>query len=291
MRPTFRFAPSPNGHLHLGHAYSALLNVELARAAGGRFLVRIEDIDVTRCTPRLIDDMIEDLAWLGLAWEEPVRRQSEHFADYQAALDRLDGMGLMYRSDASRSTIAEAVAVAERETGTPWPRDPDGAPLHPGPWSERDRALPRPPSGEAHALRLDMEKAAALAPGLSWREWADGEAGETGSVAADPSEWGDVVLRRKEFPASYHVAVVVDDALQGVTHIVRGMDLYHATAVHRLLQRLLGLPEPIYHHHRLVRSPDGAKLAKSLASKSLRALRQDGVTPGEVRRLVGLRAE
>ena len=272
----FRFAPSPNGHLHLGHAYSALLNRQLADQAGGRCLLRIEDIDGARCTPRLIADMLEDLAWLGLAWEEPVRCQSAHFSDYGAALDRLAEAGLLYRSTASRGAIAAAVAAAEMEAGRPWPRDPDGAPLYP-----RHRLAEADPDREPAALRLDMAKAAALAGPLTFR------AHDAGRVAAAPLRWGDVVLRRKDIPASYHIAVVVDDALQGVTDVVRGRDLLAATSVHRLLQVLLGLPEPRYHHHDLVLGGDGEKLSKSLASKSLRALRAEGMSAAEVRALVG----
>jgi glutamyl-Q tRNA(Asp) synthetase len=280
-RPVFRFAPSPNGHLHLGHAYSALLNERLAQACGGRFLLRIEDIDVMRCTPALVDDLLEDLAWLGLSWKEPVRRQSEHFGDYRAALERLAEMDLLYPSTASRLEIAAGVARAEREAGAPWPRDPDGAPLFPRAF------LPRAAPGETGpaALRLDMRRAlgkAEMSHALSWMEQGQGR------ILAEPAQWGDVVLRRKDIPASYHIAVVVDDALQGVTEVVRGADLYHATSIHRLLQTLLGLPEPAYRHHGLIKGGSGEKLSKSLASKSLRDLRREGITPGEIRGLVGL---
>lgn len=274
-RPVYRFAPSPNGHLHLGHAYSALLNQRLAQEAGGRFLLRIEDIDIERCRPPLIEAMLEDLAWLGLEWEEPVRRQSEHFDDYRSALGRLEAMGLLYPSSASRNEIAAATTAVELRLGEPWPSDPDGAPLFP-------RALlPPADQGVPLAMRLDMAKAAPLAPALSWQELGRGR------VAAEPARWGDVVLQRKDVPASYHIAVVVDDALQGVTDVVRGMDLYEASALHRLLQHLLGLPEPRYHHHALILGGAGEKLSKSLASKSLQALRAEGATPYAVRQLVG----
>jgi len=220
--------------------------------------------------------MLEDLAWLGLEWEEPVRRQSEHFDDYGTALGRLEAMGLLYPSSASRNEIAAATTAAEQRLGEPWPSDPDGAPLYP-------RALLLPADQNApFALRLDMAKAARLVPALSWQEL------RRGRIAAEPGRWGDVVLRRKEVPASYHIAVVVDDALQGVTDVVRGMDLYQASAVHRLLQHLLDLPEPRYHHHGLILGGAGEKLSKSLASKSLRALRSEGATPAAVRQLVGL---
>ena len=281
-RPVLRFAPSPTGHLHLGHAYSALLNAERAERMHARLLLRIEDIDVTRCRPDYVADLREDLAWLGLVFEEPVRRQSQHFDDYRAALDRLDAMGLLYRSYASRSEIAAATA------GPDQPRDPDGTPLYPraGLAAADDPARRR--AGEPFALRLDMAKALALVPPLAWREEPKDAPGEPERVAAEPAQWGDVVLARKEFPASYHLAVVVDDALQGVTHVVRGQDLYAATAVHSLLQALLGLPEPVYHHHALIAGPGGEKLSKSLRSKSLRVLRAEGATPADVRRWVGL---
>lgn len=282
--PVFRFAPSPNGFLHLGHAYSALLNFTLARARGGRFLLRIEDIDQGRARPAFEAAICEDLAWLGLDWETPVRRQSEHFEDYARALERLDALGLLYACDCRRSEIARAAAASPD-----WPRDPDGAPLYPG----TCRAKPRQPARDilaqgGVALRLDMRKAAELAgAGLSWREFTvDG--GQYESVPAHPTRWGDVILARKDTPASYHIAVVVDDALQGVTNVVRGRDLFLATSLHRLLQRLLDLPEPCYRHHDLVLDDGGEKLAKSRGSVTLRALRQAGLSPAEVSRRVGI---
>jgi glutamyl-Q tRNA(Asp) synthetase len=286
--PVFRFAPSPNGLLHLGHAYSALLNFDLARQYGGRFLLRIEDIDPTRCRADYETAIYEDLAWLGLHWEEPVRRQSQHLADGRAALDQLTALGLIYPSFESRAEIARL--VAQREASGAWPRDPDGAPLHPG--SARlmsaDARASRIASGAPYALRLDMEAASATAGALSWRELGEGPGGETGTVAARPEAWGDVILARKETPTSYHLAVVVDDALQGVTEVVRGQDLFHATAVHRLLQRLLDLPVPAYRHHRLIRDELGRKLSKSNRSTGLRALRAAGATPADIRRLINL---
>jgi glutamyl-Q tRNA(Asp) synthetase len=284
--PTFRFAPSPNGHLHLGHAYSALLNFDLARAVGGRFLLRIEDIDATRCRPEYETAIYEDLAWLGLAWEEPVRRQSQHFADYRAAVDRLAALGLVYASFESRAEIVRM--VAEREASGPWPRDPDGAPLYPGharALSAEERAR-RMQSGEPYALRLDMAAAVARAGALTWQE--ESLDGRIETVTADPAAWGDVVLARKETPTSYHVSVVLDDAAQGVTEVVRGRDLFAATSVHRLLQVLLDLPEPVYLHHRLIVDADGHKLSKSTQATGLRELRAEGVTPLEIRRMVGL---
>lgn len=279
MPPVFRFAPSPNGHLHFGHALSALINADMARASGGRLLLRIEDIDETRCRPEYEAAIYEDLAWLGITWEEPVRRQSEHYDDYRAALAKLEAMGLVYPSFESRAEIAALVAARE-----PWPRDPDGAAVYPGDSkaaSPADRAR-RIEAGEPYALRLDMAAACARAGKLTWAEAGEGE------VAADPSAWGDVILARRETPTSYHLAVVVDDAAQGVTDVVRGRDLFHSTSVHRLLQALLGLPAPRYRHHRLILDADGKKLSKSTAATALRELRARGVTPAEVRRLVGL---
>jgi glutamyl-Q tRNA(Asp) synthetase len=288
MPPVFRFAPSPNGYLHLGHAFSALLNDNLAQRAGGRLLLRIEDIDPARCRPEYEDAIYEDLGWLGVAWEAPVRRQSEHLADYQRALETLSAQGLVYPSFESRAEIAKLVAA--READGPWPRDPDGAPLYPGSAkqlsaAERARLIA---SGAPYALRLDMPAAIARAGELAWTEQGEGPGGESGIVAANPHAWGDVILARKETPTSYHLSVVVDDALQGVTDVVRGQDLFHATSVHRLLQRLLGLPEPAYRHHRLVRDEAGAKLAKSTGSTGLRELRAAGKTPADIRRMVEL---
>lgn len=275
----FRFAPSPNGYLHLGHAYSALLNFDLARESGGRYLLRIEDVDAGRARPQFEAAIYDDLAWLGLEWETPVRRQSEHFADYARALERLDAMGLLYACDCKRSDIARF--AAERAG---WPRDPDGAPHYPGTCREEPRRAARNVLAQGGvALRLDMAKAVALAgQGLRWREQDEGE------IPASPAQWGDVALARKDTPASYHIAVVVDDASQGVTDVVRGRDLYFATSMHRLLQRLLDLPEPRYRHHGLILDDGGAKLSKSAASTALRALRDEGWSAEDVRRRVGL---
>ncbi len=286
--PVFRFAPSPNGSLHLGHALSALINVEMARAAGGRLLLRIEDIDAARCRPEYEQAIYHDLAWLGIAWEQPVRRQSEHFDDYRAALAKLDALGLVYPSFESRGEIARLVVEQERKG--PWPRDPDGAPLYPGaarslPPAERRRRIA---AGEPYALRLDMAAALARVGALTWTESGSGPRGETGAVAASPAAWGDVVLARKETPTSYHLAVVIDDARQGVTHVVRGQDLFWATSAHRLLQALLGLPAPDYHHHRLILDADGQKLSKSTRATALHALRDGGASAADIRRMVGL---
>ncbi|MGJ4904962.1 tRNA glutamyl-Q(34) synthetase GluQRS [Bradyrhizobium sp. HKCCYLS2058] len=288
MPPVFRFAPSPNGYLHLGHAYSALLNVRCAQQSGGRLLLRIEDIDPTRCRPEFEQAIYEDLAWLGIAWEQPVRRQSEHLAEYRAALDRLRGMGLVYPSFESRAEIARL--VAQRDADGAWPRDPDGAPLYPGTatsLSEARRAELMA-GGVPYALRLDMAAAIARVGRLAWDEQGAGPSGESGRVEARPEAWGDVVLARKETPTSYHLSVVIDDALQGVTEVVRGQDLFHATSVHRLLQVLLGLPAPAYRHHQLIRDAQGHKLSKSTQATGLRALRAEGVSPAEIRHRIGM---
>ena len=286
--PVFRFAPSPNGYLHLGHAFSALLNFDLARRTGGRFLLRMEDIDPTRCRREFEEAIYEDLAWLGIAWETPVRRQSDYLADHRAALETLTAQGLVYPTFESRSEIARL--IAQREGEATWPRDPDGAPLYPGnarllSIEQRDELLR---SGAPYALRLDMVAACARAGELYWTEHGQGPKGETGKIAAQPRAWGDVILARKETPTSYHLAVVIDDALQGVTEVVRGEDLFWSTSVHRLLQRLLGLPQPAYRHHGLILDQDGRKLSKSTAATGLRELRDGGTTPAEIRRMVGL---
>jgi len=288
--PVYRFAPSPNGPLHLGHVLSALINADMARESGGRMLVRIEDVDGTRARPEHERAILDDLDWLGIAYERPVRRQSEHAADYAAALDRLAGLGLVYRSFLSRTEIAMAIAAEEVRSCQSWPRDPDGAPLYPGIDRARspEEAETLAAAGRPFALRLDMEKAARLAGPLSWQEFGDRRDGPAETILADPAAWGDVVLAGKFVPASYHLAVVVDDALQGVTDVVRGRDLYHATSVHRLLQSLLGLPAPRYHHHRLITGPDGRKLSKSRGSEGLVKLRAEGASVAEIRRRIGL---
>jgi glutamyl-Q tRNA(Asp) synthetase len=283
-----RFAPSPNGYLHLGHAYSALLNHDMARELGGRLLLRIEDIDRERSRPEFEAAIYEDLAWLGISWLEPVRRQSEHFADYEIALEKLNALRLLYPSFESRSEIA--ALVAERERNGRWPRDPDGAPLYPGRGrkltaAERKR---RVEAGEAYALRLAIDAAVTQIGVLTWSEAGRGPHDQTGTVTAAPLMWGDVVVARKDMPTSYHLAVTVDDALQGITDVVRGQDLFWSTSIHRLLQALLGLPEPVYHHHRLILDADGRKLSKSTEAKSLRELRAGGATPQDIRRMVGL---
>lgn len=272
-----RFAPSPTGHLHLGHAHSALAGWRAAREAGGRFLLRIEDIDPLRCRPEFEAAILEDLAWLGLDWERPVRRQSEHMADYRAALQRLDALGVLYPCFCSRKDIAAEIARSGQA-----PHGPDG-PLYTG----RCRALAPGArqagieSGRPYALRLDAGRAGAIAGPLSWEEAGHGR------VEVDPGRLGDVVLARKDVPASYHLAVTVDDGLQGVTLVTRGADLFEATHVHRLLQALLGLGAPAYHHHPLLADESGARLAKRDGALSLRALRAAGRSPPEVRALAG----
>ncbi|CAN7698720.1 tRNA glutamyl-Q(34) synthetase GluQRS [Bosea sp. LjRoot237] len=287
--PVFRFAPSPNGRLHLGHAYSALANERLAARLGGDLLLRIEDIDRARCRPEFEQGIHDDLAWLGISFSPDARRQSEHFDDYRRALDRLDALGLVYPCFCSRQEVKDAVQRREAETGMPWPRDPDGAPLYLGMCrllSEAD-VQRRIEAGELHVLRLAMDRALArtASEALTYRLF-DGN-GEEREVAVDPARWGDVVLARKDVPTSYHLSVVTDDALQGVSHVVRGEDLEAATDIHVLLQRLLGLATPRYHFHALLLDEGGQKLAKSRLSQSLADLRAQGMTPEAIRRQLG----
>jgi glutamyl-Q tRNA(Asp) synthetase len=276
----FRFAPSPNGYLHRGHALSALLNARAAQATVGRFLVRIEDYDHTRSRVEFETAIFEDLAWLGLEWEEPVLRQSQRFDAYAAALDELDRCGLLYPAFMTRAEIAFAASA----------RDPDGAPLYPG--SERDWSLKKRKeaiaSGAPYALRLDTRRLLRDLPALGWTE-ADPFGREPSSRrSVDLAAWGDVLLARKEVPASYHLTVVVDDAYQSVTDVVRGNDLAPSTSVHRVLQTLLGLPEPRYFHHRLILDENGEKLSKSRGSETIRARRAAGETPAMLIAELGL---
>ncbi len=272
-----RFAPSPTGRLHLGHAYSALFGERIARTAGGRFLLRIEDIDRGRCRPELEAGILEDLAWLGLRWERPVRRQSEHLGEYRAALDRLAGRELVYPCFCSRKEIAAEIARAASA-----PHGPEG-PVYPGTCRGLTPALRRAriAAGDPYALRLDAGKAAALAGPLAWRDL------DRGSFAVDPGLLGDVVLGRRDAPASYHLAVTLDDHLQGVSLVTRGEDLLHATHVHRLLQAMLDLDVPLWRHHRLLLNDKGERLAKRDRAASLAALRDAGRTPAEVRAMAG----
>lgn len=280
-----RFAPSPNGELHLGHALSALYGFELARRLGGRFLVRIEDIDVARSRPEHVAGIFRDLTWLGIVWEESVLHQSAHFADYAAAAERLAAMGLTYPCFATRAEIAAASAGG--------PLDPEGAPVYPGLHRGlgEDVIAARMAAGVPHVVRLDMaaavRRACEMTPGepLAFTELSGGRRQR---VTCDPGRWGDVVLQRKDTPTSYHLSVVVDDARQGITIVTRGRDLFAATDVHRLLQVLLGLAEPRYAHHGLITDADGRKLSKSARDTSLRQLRAEGTTAAEVRGMTGI---
>lgn len=274
-----RFAPSPTGYLHRGHAYSALTAYQAARHAGGRFLLRIEDIDATRCRPGFEAAIYDDLAWLGLGWEQPVRRQSEHLEDYHRALRELGERGLIYRCFRTRREVAEAIESAphgamEVFRGSPLPADEEAR---------------RVAAGEPFAWRLSLaaaERALGGSGGLTFVE--EGEGPERGVVPARPELGGDVVLARNDVGVAYHLAVVVDDALQGVTHVIRGVDLFEATHVQRLLQALLRLPTPTYRHHRLLTGPDGRRLAKRDKAETLREMRGRGITPRQIREEMGL---
>jgi glutamyl-Q tRNA(Asp) synthetase len=272
-----RFAPSPTGYLHLGHALSALTAWRRARAADGRFLLRIEDIDPGRCRPEFAAAIEEDLAWLGLHWDGPVRVQSQHLSEYRAALDTLAARGLLYPCFCTRAEIAAEVAASASA-----PHTPDGTLLYPGTCrrlSLHERAA-RIAAGERFALRLDMAQALAAAPGpLTFEE--EGE----GIVACEPAQFGDPILARKDAPASYHLCVAHDDAAQGVTLVTRGVDLKQATHLHRLLQALMGWPAPRYAHHRLLTDASGRRLAKRDKAATLRDLRQAGWSPTSVRKM------
>jgi glutamyl-Q tRNA(Asp) synthetase len=262
-----RFAPSPTGRLHVGHAFSAVRAHDLARAVGGRFLLRIEDIDATRSRDAFVAGITDDLSWLGLAWDGSALRQSERMPVYAAALDRLRGSGLLYPCFCTRAEIAASASAPHGREG----------PVYPGTCralTPEERASRR---AEPHCWRLDMAKALARTP--SPLTWHDAIAGR---VVADPGSQGDVVLARKDAPTSYHLAVTVDDAAQGVTDVVRGIDLFEATHVHRLLQALLGLPTPAYHHHPLLIGPDGKRLAKRNGARSLAEMRADGADPAAI---------
>ncbi|MGO9485775.1 MAG: tRNA glutamyl-Q(34) synthetase GluQRS [Rhodomicrobium sp.] len=281
--PVLRFAPSPNGRLHLGHAFSALFTARAAASIGGTFLLRIEDIDPARSKPEFDLGILEDLSWLGLLWPEPVLRQSSRMPAYAAAAETLKAKNLLYPCFCSRREIAEVAAAT----------DPEGAPLYPGTCRQlsKSEAAERLARGEPAQWRLKIDSAAQEAGRMTIEEapargldalWA-----ETANRPADPMRWGDVVLIRKDAPASYHLSVTADDAAQGVTHVTRGMDLLAAADLHVLLQRLLGLPAPVYCHHRLLRDEQGEKLAKSRASPSLKSLRDAGEAAATVRRRLG----
>ena len=291
-KPVVRFAPSPNGLLHLGHARSALLNWQFAQAHAGTFLLRIEDIDRERCRPEFEEAIFEDLEWLGLSWPSPVRRQSDRFDAYRTALSELEKLGLVYPAFLSRAEIKAKVRENE-ESGEAWPRDPDGAPLYPG--TERklssDQRAARIGSGAPFAWRLDMKLALeGLKTPLVWQEAHEKE-GDGEPYPAGPAEWGDVILARRDTPASYHLSVVLDDHDQGITDVIRGQDLFEATAIHRLLQELLGLDQPVYRHHRLVVDESGRKLSKSDADTALAALRHAGHTAYDITRMAGIDAD
>lgn len=269
-----RFAPSPTGYLHRGHAFSALTAYAAAHAAHGRFILRIEDIDATRCRPEFEAAIYEDLAWLGLTWERPVRRQSEHLADYRAALAHLEAQGLLYRCFRTRREIAEAIASAphgamEVFRGEPLPRKEEAARLA---------------AGEPFAWRLSLEAAEKRLGGFGSLTFL--EEGQ-GVVVAQPELGGDVVLARKDVGVAYHLAVVVDDALQGITHVIRGRDLFEATHVQRLLQALLGLPAPVYRHHELLVGADGKRFAKRDRAETLRSLRERGMSAADLKGELG----
>lgn len=285
--PVVRFAPSPNGYLHLGHAYSALVNYRFAIRHGGRFLLRIEDIDTQRSRLQFINAILEDLAWLGVRWEEPVRRQSQHMADYRAALDVLRANELIYPCWCSRSDVRVAVASSAANA-----RDPDGSLLYPGtcrdlaPSERQARMLAEP----EFAWRLNNHAARAVFKDpVSWCEYREGNTGR--KIVAQPERWGDVILARKDIGTSYHLAVCVDDAWQGISDVIRGEDLYAATDLHRLLQRLLNLPGPRYRHHRLLRDAHNTKLAKSAGTEPLRDLRHRGVSRQQILALINMDAE
>lgn len=270
-----RFAPSPTGYLHRGHAFSALTAYQAAQSAHGRFILRIEDIDRTRSRPEFETGILEDLAWLGLQWEEPVRRQSDHLDDYQPALERLAAHGLLYRCFRTRKEIALAIAGAPHGAMEAW----RGAPL------AADEEAARLAAGEPFAWRLSLSAAEEALGGFDRLTFVDAHRGE---VRATPAVGGDVVLARKDVGVAYHLAVVVDDALQGITHVIRGEDLFEATHVQRLLQALLDLPTPLYRHHRLLTGPDGRRYAKRDRAETLRELRARGVTPEMIRAEIGL---
>ena len=278
--PVFRFAPSPNGELHLGHAYSALVTDDLAKQERGRFLLRIEDVDGGRARDEFIEQIYDDLTWLGLTWESPVWKQSQHMENYAKALEKLRQLGLLYPCFASRREIAE------HELTQTMPNTPDGPPIYPGIYRDYSpaKAAARIAAGEPHTLRLDMKRAVALAlqkvDVISFRERQ--KDGSYQVIDVSPLDWGDMILARREMPTSYNLAVVVDDALQGVSHVTRGEDLYYATSMQRLLQILLDLPEPLYFHHPLLVDMTGRKLSKSNDETSLKTIRATGISAAEL---------
>ena len=277
-----RFAPSPTGRLHKGHAFSALTAWNVAHAASGRFLLRIEDIDPTRCRPEFEAGILEDLAWLGLDWERPVRRQSEHLTDYATVVDVLDRRGLLYRCFRTRKDILDAIGDA--------PHGPADA-VRPGPHpADEDARLQD--EGRPFAWRLSLDRAREVLGGRAWDalafvEEGEGPGGERGLIRARPETAGDVVVARKDAGTAYHVAVTHDDDLQGVTHVIRGQDLFEAAHVQVLLQALMGWPTPVYRHHRLLAGEDGRRFAKRDNSVTLAQLRVEGVSPATLQAELG----
>lgn len=284
---TTRFAPSPTGQLHLGHAFSALTAFETAQRAGGRFLLRIEDIDTIRCQPEFEQAIYDDLEWLGLAWETPVRRQSEHFDEYRAGLERLMAMGVVYRCFKTRKEILEDIGRAPHHPG----EGPEGI-IYPGPAEplSADEEAEKIAAGEPYAWRLSMAAAQARLGDLSrltFQEIGEGPNGESGLCAIQPELIGDAILARKDIGTSYHLAVTLDDAKQDISHVIRGQDLFFATTMHRILQALLDLPVPVYQHHRLLTGDDGERFTKRDRSETLAAMRAAGANAADIRRQLG----
>jgi len=298
VQPVFRFAPSPNGYLHLGHAFSALINQQICNSINGKMLLRLENTDITRCRSYYEEAIVEDLTWIGFMWQGEIRRQSDHFDHYAGILDDLEHEGLAYPSFLSRRQINDMVRKKEEAMGQSWPRDPDGAVHYPGNEYDLD-AETRRQLRRQHpnfAVRLNIKQSqnwlARQMPGpLAWREMdceITGNPAPVRQIDCQPQQWGDLVLGRQDIPASYHLACVVDDGLQGVTHVVRGKDIYPATAIHRLLQDILGLPDPIYCHHDLIVDEEGNKFSKRHGQTGLRQLRQAGLQPTDIHRMIGI---
>ncbi|AVX03074.1 glutamate--tRNA ligase [Maritalea myrionectae] len=279
-QPVLRFAPSPNGHLHLGHAFSALLTNRIAHQLGGRTLLRIEDIDQARCTPELLQQMLDDLDWIGFEHDGEATKQSDNFDRYRTAAETLKQRGLLYPCFCSRKQIREN---ADART------DPDGAPIYPGTCRHlsADEISDKLAKNMPHSYRLNMQKALAQTGTPTWMEM-EADLKTIHTINTDPMAWGDVILVRKDTPTSYHLSVVLDDAVQHISHVTRGKDLYFATAIHRVLQIVLDLPEPLYHHHDLIRDEAAEKLSKSKKAQSLKELRQQGWSAQQVRAAIGM---
>ncbi|MCP4070819.1 MAG: tRNA glutamyl-Q(34) synthetase GluQRS [Hyphomicrobiales bacterium] len=298
VQPVFRFAPSPNGLLHLGHAYSALINQEICRSFNGKMLLRLENTDIARCRSDYEDAIVEDLAWIGFEWQGEIRRQSDHFDHYASILDDLENEDLAYPSFMSRSQINHLIAAREEKSGKTWPRDPDGGVHYPGDEYNLERDIRDDMRKEYpnFAFRLNIREAQNRlvrqpVKTLCWQEMDCDNSGKEISferIRCEPEQWGDVVLGRQEIPASYHLACVVDDGLQGVTHVVRGRDIYPATSIHRLLQEILGITEPIYCHHDLIVDDQGNKFSKRHGQTSLRELRAAGLQAKDIHKMIGI---